>query len=417
MIRADDVHVLYRQSPSSAVQSEILNHERACLEVLDLVYGLDGEVISADEWREGLSDPPVSIVKGRRLLRLVVYLLMARDEEQANIAIGLLEKSDAVDGSIGDATGAIEVAVSRALFIPRGSGPAAWYTTLTDMLKTASAVQLPSRVPRLWAALSDLGASVGARSGPSGGGCSTELDAFPDGPFADGFSLDAGKLAASYATSLPGVQNDALIAGASSAIAHLSQRGWRVRATIPNDAERARVFAQVEPSWNLRIDLRPSAARSNPVGEGHPHETVSLQRLASEQYLSEPALLWIGSAAVSCSDTLAGYPLDDHSPDLIAIEVGQRFGGRESLSAVLDLLDQAGYSVLIAETSTAATGRSHFRGIRSARGSLAGGTGEGVLLAVPNEANDRFRSWLTTIEPGLFVARISSSSRDIQESP
>ncbi len=147
--RAERGSVLWRQTACSASQKSILDHERHCLEVLDLLYRRDDEVSDqVPEWSEGLNYPPLSEMKCRRITRALVYTLLANDLEGANLAVGMLQKLGTFP-SHSSLINTLEWAAVRTRSVPLSEVRLQIDRLVDEIRTTGQPISIETRVPAL----------------------------------------------------------------------------------------------------------------------------------------------------------------------------------------------------------------------------------------------------------------------------
>jgi GT2 family glycosyltransferase len=264
MARAADCRVLYRQSADSAVHSKILNHERSCMEVLDIIYGPDPEVTSAPEWVDGLNSPSLARTKGRRLLRLLAYTLMAEEHEDANLALGMLEAIPYMAPSKAEVDAALTVSVARARHVPINQVKQQWYATLMTIARTARAIKLDERFPAFATVLDgEVATLIGDRWLPGHVPDAAEslVAADSDDPTQLAVELFAD-------TSEPRV---AVVVRAPdpAPVLRLAQAGWTVYVFEPGESRRTQLYEQLRSGMRVKVDLRRPQAGADWTDPAH----------------------------------------------------------------------------------------------------------------------------------------------------
>jgi hypothetical protein len=300
MVRAQDCHVLYRQSTESAVQANMLRHELSCLEVLDLIYGRDPGVDSLPEWESGLDSPPLEEVKGKRLLRLLTHALLAGRLEEANYAYGMLQRVGYTSPNPRTVDWALETVIARAEHIARESVHEGWYSALARIAQSGDSLQLGTR----FAAYMGV---VQANLAPLDPSYHGTIGGTRESPVSEWGSI---------VDTLPS-PTTALVIDPSDAepVSLLLDRGWHVIALVPNDAVRARLYEHGPGSGSLRVDVRNPTSTRYATGPFKFEWNGWLQRLG----LGEVGLIWIGKRPIT-SRVVAEYPWAEHAPAIVILD-------------------------------------------------------------------------------------------------
>ncbi|MCP3995467.1 MAG: glycosyltransferase family 2 protein [bacterium] len=339
MVRADDCHVLYRQSAESAVHSKILHHERSCVEVLDLIYGPDPEVESAPEWVNGLTSPPIETAKGRRLLRLLTYTLMAEDAEQANLALGMLEAVPYLSPSKTDVDAALTVSVARARHLPRDEVKEHWFPTLMTIARTARAIKLDERFPAFATVLDEeVVRLVGERwlSGPSQTVAAAPPKPEPDGAVRLAIEMfqDSNESPVAVAVRTPDPEP----------VLRLADAGWTILAFEPGETRRAELYANLRSGMDVRVDMRRPSVGADWTDPAH---IVDLDQYLASAGIERVDLLLVAKDGEP--DSIAGWiAAMERKPHLVISHVDGPDSGAHPADAIAEALKTEGYGSLVA---------------------------------------------------------------------